>query len=331
MSAASEFVGLLAGQCVVSAVTCQNIRMRPRELTKVVALVNAQAGAPGAQAQIEARITAAFAQHGISTRVEVHPADCLTRRVHELLDDIRCRRVDAIVAGGGDGTIRSIAAVLAETGAPLGILPLGTLNHLAKDIGIPLELDAAVAVIAATHSRAIDVGEVNGSIFVNNSSIGIYPYMVLDRERRRRKSGLKKWMAMLVAAVRTLHHFPIRRLRVCLKDRVEPYRTPCLFIGNNEYRLDAASFGDRIKLDEGVLWLCLAKSVGRLSLIWLAIRSMLGFLKPQDLRTLRIDEVAITTRTSRLMVALDGEVQIMRPPLHYRIRPGALMVYAPPG
>ena len=129
--------------------------MRPRELTKVVALVNAQAGASGVQADIAARITAAFAQHGISTRVEVHPADCLTRRAHELLDDIRCRRVDAIVAGGGDGTIRSIAAVLAGTGTPLGILPLGTLNHLAKNVGVPLELEAAVAVIAATHSEPL--------------------------------------------------------------------------------------------------------------------------------------------------------------------------------
>jgi len=305
--------------------------MRPRELTKVVALVNAQAGASGAQADIAARITAAFAQHGISTRVEVHPADCLTRRAHELLDDIRCRRVDAIVAGGGDGTIRSIAAVLAGTGTPLGILPLGTLNHLAKNVGVPLELDAAVAVIAATHSRAIDVGEVNGSIFLNNSSIGIYPYMVLDRERRRRNSGLEKWITMLMAGVRALRHFPIRRLRVSLKDGVEPYRTPCLFIGNNEYGLDAASFGDRTRLDEGVLWLCIAERIGRLSLIWLAIRSVLGLLNPRELRTLRIEELDITTRTSRLLVALDGEVQIMRPPLHYRSRPGALTVYAPRG
>ena len=106
--------------------------MWPRVLTKVVALVNAQAGASGAQADIVARITAAFAHHDISTLVEVHPADCLTGRARELLDDIKCRRVDAIAAGGGDGTIRSIAAVLAGTGAPLGIPPLGTLNPLAK-------------------------------------------------------------------------------------------------------------------------------------------------------------------------------------------------------
>ena len=305
--------------------------MRPPQLTKVVALVNAAAGVPEAQSHIEARIAAAFARHGIATRIEVHPADRLAERARELLDDIRRRSIDAIVAGGGDGTIRSIAAVFAGTGTPLGILPLGTLNHLAKDIGLPLELDAAVAVIAAAHSRAIDVSEVNGSIFVNNSSIGIYPYMVLDRERRRRKSGLKKWTAMLVAALRTLRHFPIRRLRVCWKDRVEPYRTPCLFVGNNEYRLDAPSFGGRTRLDEGVLWLCIAQPRGRLSLIWLAIRAMLGLLDPRELHALRIEEVDIATRTSRLLVALDGEVQIMRPPLHYRSRPGALIVYAPSG
>jgi diacylglycerol kinase family enzyme len=303
--------------------------MQPTQLTKVVTLVNTQAGASVAQAELVERIEAAFARRGISGHVELLAPDELATRAHQLLDDIRSRKVDAMVAGGGDGTIQTVAAVLVGTGMPLGIVPLGTLNHFAKDLAIPLDLDAAVGVIAAARSRAVDVGEVNGSLFINNSSIGIYPFMVLDRERRRRKTGLQKWAAMVAAVFRTLRHIPIRRLRVCSSGQEEPFRTPCLFVGNNEYGLEPVSLGARLRLDEGVLWLCIAKQTTRLSLIWLALRSLFGLVDPGELRTIRVAEADITSRTSRLLVALDGEVQIMRPPLHFRIKPGALLVYAP--
>ena len=109
------------------------------------------------------------------------------------LQRVKRNEVDVIVAGGGDGTIHTIAAVLAGTGVPLGILPLGTLNHFAKDLGIPMELHDAVDVVAAARGVNVDVGEVNGIVFINNSSIGVYPYMVLDRERLRRRRRLQKW------------------------------------------------------------------------------------------------------------------------------------------
>ena len=303
--------------------------MRQRQLTKVVALVNTQAGAGAVHAGLAERITAAFSRYGISGSVELHAPHDLSARAHQLLTDVRQRQVDAIVAGGGDGSIQSIAAVLAGTGVPLGILPLGTLNHFAKDVGIPLELEAAVRVIALARFRAVDVAQVNDSIFINNSSIGVYPYLVLDRDRRRRKTGIRKWAALVKAALRTLRHIPVRRLRVCLKGQEEPFRTPCLFVGNNEYGLEPVSFGGRTRLDEGALWVCIAKQTTPLSLIWLALRSVFGLVDPGELRILRTEEVDIMTRTSRLLVALDGEVKIMRPPLHFQIKPGALLVYAP--
>ena len=88
--------------------------------------------------------------------------------------------IDAIVVGGGDGSVRTVAGVLADTGVPLGVLPLGTLNHFAKDLGIPLKVEQAAAAIAAGHTRNVDIAEVNGKTFINNSSIGIYPYMQLN-------------------------------------------------------------------------------------------------------------------------------------------------------
>ncbi len=115
---------------------------------------------------------------------------------------------DAIVVGGGDGSIRAVAGVLADSDVPLGVVPLGTLNHFAKDLGIPLPVEDAAATIAAGRTRVVDLAEVNGETFINNSSIGIYPYMVIDRERRRAQHKLAKWMAMVPAFFRMLRHFP---------------------------------------------------------------------------------------------------------------------------
>lgn len=87
-----------------------------------------------------------------------------------------------VVAGGGDGTINAVASVVVGSGTPFGVLPLGTLNHFAKDLNIPLELDAAIANVAQGVPHQVDVGEVNGRIFLNNSSLGLYPDIVRDRE-----------------------------------------------------------------------------------------------------------------------------------------------------
>ena len=118
------------------------------------------------------------------------------------LESAKAGEIDAVVVGGGDGSIRTVAGVLAGSEVPLGILPLGTLNHFAKDLGIPLHLGEAAEVIAKGAQRDVDLAEVNGETFINNSWIGIYPYMVLDRERRRAHHKVAKWMAMVPALFR---------------------------------------------------------------------------------------------------------------------------------
>jgi diacylglycerol kinase family enzyme len=125
-------------------------------------------------------------------------------------------RPDVLVAGGGDGTVSAAAAALADGDVVLGVLPLGTLNHFAKDLGIPLDLDAAAAAIVAGRTARVDVGEVNGRVFVNNSSIGLYPEIVLDRERQRRRLGRGKWPALAWAVWAALrrHGFLSVNLRI---------------------------------------------------------------------------------------------------------------------
>jgi diacylglycerol kinase family enzyme len=299
---------------------------------RVAVILNQAAGAITCRdgKNLAETVTAAFAQHGITAKLAFFSGEELKAGAERLFSRAKNDGIDALVVGGGDGTIATVAGVLADTGFPIGILPLGTFNHFAKDLGIPLEVEQAVEVIAAGGVQSVDLGEVNGETFINNSSIGIYPYLVVDRERLRAERGMSKWRAMVLAALRTLRQFPLRRLRIRAGDVAEPYRSPCVFIGNNEYCLTGRVAGKRQRLDAGQLCVYVAKQQSRLGLIWLALRSLFGFLdQSRDLRAVKVPDVKITSRTSRLLVAMDGEVAILRTPLCYRARPNALQVFAP--
>ena len=301
-------------------------------IKRVVALMNAGAGAFNQKlaADIESELASAFAHHGVTAKVVFVDGEDLRAAAEAALKQAKRGEVDAVVIGGGDGSIRTVADVLAGTTIPLGVLPLGTLNHFAKDLGLPLHADAAAGVIAAGHVRAVDLAEVNGYTFINNSSIGIYPYMVIDRERRRANHKLAKWLAMVPAFFRMLRHFPRRRLRIAAQGFARPYCTPCVFVGNNEYSTELFSLGRRHHLDRGELWFYVVKPRSPLEFFWLVCRLCFGHIEQaRDLDTFRLKEAEIGAKTSRLPVALDGEVRILHTPLKYRSRPRALRVIAP--
>jgi diacylglycerol kinase family enzyme len=299
---------------------------------RVVALMNASAGAFSQTFAEDVRraLASSFAHHGVAAAIRFVEGEELHEAAEAALAQAKRGEIDAIVVGGGDGSIRTVAGVLADTGLPLGVLPLGTLNHFAKDLGIPLRGEEAAAAIAAGHTRVIDLAEVNGETFINNSSIGIYPYMVIDRERRRAAHKLAKWMAMVPAFFRMLHHFPRRRLRISAKGFARPYRTPCLFVGNNEYGMELFTFGRRHRLDAGELWFYVVKPRSPFEFFLMVCRLCFGRMdQARDLDTFHLDEAEVSAKTSRLFVALDGEVRIMHTPLHYRSRPQALRVIVP--
>jgi diacylglycerol kinase family enzyme len=300
---------------------------------RVAVLLNAAAGTAARleNEKLGAELVAAFAQLNILATVTFLPGAELREGADAALRQAKDDGLQAIVAGGGDGTIGTVASVLAGSNVPLGILPLGTLNHFAKDLAIPLDMSQAVAVIAAGNTWSVDLGDVNGRTFINNSSVGIYPLLVLDRERRRALHGLPKWLAMIPATFRALKHFPRRRLRIKAAGSTVPYRSPLLFVGNNEYQLTPRALGKRERLDAGELCFYVARTQSRFGLIWLSLRAIFGRTDQlHDLRIFKVTEGDVTTRASRLPVACDGEVEVMRTPLHYRSRPGALRVFAPP-
>ncbi len=239
-------------------------------------------------------------------------------------------RFGTVVAGGGDGTINAVAGVLVGNPITLGVLPLGTLNHFAKDLGIPGDLDQALQVIIAGHRIAIDVAEVNGKLFLNNSSIGIYPDIVKHRETQQRRFGKSKWIAFFWASVNAARRYPFLDVQLDADDESLVRRTPFVFVGNNAYTIDGFDLGGRKTLRGGKLSLYVAQRTGRLGLLGFAVRALFGRLRQaSDFDALLSDEILIRTRHKRMRVSTDGEVTMVDTPLRYRIRPSALEVIVP--
>ncbi len=240
------------------------------------------------------------------------------------------QEVQIIVAGGGDGTVNAVASELIGTEKMLGVLPLGTLNHFAKDLNIPPDLEAAARNIIEGEATEVDVGEVNDRIFINNSSLGLYPSIVRHREQQQERLGRGKWFAAAWATFEVFRRYPLFSVRLSADGQEFRRRTPFVFIGNNEYQMDAFNLGARSCLDAGQLSLHLTRDIGRMGLVRLAVSALFGRLREaKDFDALCTREVWIETHRKRLRVATDGEVNIMKTPLHYRVQPAALRVIAP--
>ncbi len=272
-------------------------------------------------------IRAAFAGQGAEVAlIAAEPSAC-TREIRRALDS----DADVVVVGGGDGTIHTAANMLLPTGKALGILPLGTLNLLARDLGTPLDLEEAARALAAGALRTIDVAEVNGEIFLNSSVLGFYPSVVQEREEKRRRHRLLKWPAAALAMAKALHRLPLLDVRIDWGEGPRRVRTPVLAVSDNPY--DAGAGGALVRrsvLDSGRLGVYVARHRDAWGLLRLMGRTVLGtWQQDEELETLTATQLVVHSRRRRLKMVNDGEVRQMEPPLHYRIRPKALRVLAP--
>ncbi len=239
------------------------------------------------------------------------------------------RGAKTLVAAGGDGTISAVASTLLDSEAILGVLPMGTLNHFAKDLRIPLDIEDAARVLSNGAVAQLDVGEVNGHVFIKISSLGMYPQMVAWREEYRRQ-GWTKWTALIWAAVTALRRMPFLRLRLTAADTEVARFTPMIFIGNNEYELEGFKAGTRRRVDAGRLFIYAVNASTPTRLIHLSLLALLGRLRQaQDFDSFVVAEAWIETRHRWVKVSLDGEVARLEGPLHYRTRPAALRVIVP--
>ena len=291
---------------------------------RAVTIVNKGGGsfAEGAVARLEEALAAAGVD---SATVVAEGKDCAAFAA----DHVK-RGVQLVIAAGGDGTMSAIAGELAGSGAAMGLLPLGTLNHFARDLGIPADLAEAAKIIAAGKVRQVDIAEANDRAFVNNASVGFYPLMVIDRDAQRQRLGRSKRLAMLVASLRTMTRFHARRLKLSIDGGEARVDTPLLFVGNNHYRLALPSAGQREALDKGELSVMVMRSKSLPGFLAATGRALLGLSRPDDMVRLdSVRELKVDSNRSQLTLAIDGETVALTAPVTFRIRPKALRVIVP--
>ena len=236
---------------------------------------------------------------------------------------------EMLVAAGGDGTVSAVASVAVAYGKRLGVLPMGTFNHFARDLGLPMNLAAAVNLLKSARTASVDLASVNGRSFLNTSSIGLYPRLVLESERYRR-SGFTRGFAITAASISTLREFRPVHLRMATAERTWEGFTPFVFVGNNEYTMERSRIGSRGRLDTGRLWVCTTFESTRVGFLKLAAEAWLGrATRNPDFHALATTELWVDSKRPRLFVSLDGEVEQLQTPLRYGIHHRALEVIVP--
>lgn len=296
----------------------------PQDRYGIAVILNAGSGT-GTSDAVREQVEGLIRASGREVVITVANGDQIGGAVKAALDG----GASVVVAGGGDGTVNAVATELVDGAIPLGILPLGTLNHFARDLGIPLGLEEAIHVVLAGKTKWVDVGEVNDRIFLNNSSLGLYPSIVRLRERRP-AHGVMKWTVALGATVKALRHNQILEVDLKVDGQEMSRATPIVFVGNNEYKMKGFQAGTRESIDRGLLALYVVNTTGRMAQIKLAWRVLLGTAEQAaELDVIRTSGASVRSRRRHLHVSYDGEVAEMRSPIKYQVRPAALPVCVP--
>ena len=235
---------------------------------------------------------------------------------------------DIVVAAGGDGTASGIASAMVGSGKTLAVVPLGTVNSLAKDLSVPLDIEEWVASLASMEKRRVDVGEVNGRIFLHMVVIGLIPSLAAGRELMRGHLGFNAKIGLLRYFLRRLAR--TRRLAVQIDPEGEAARierVQSIAISCNPFEEAAGSILKRETLDAGELTLYTLKHLGTWDIVRLGTEMLLGRWKQDEALSIQtVSAVMIRSRKPRVQVMIDGEIESMPMPLVFRIRPSALQV-----
>jgi diacylglycerol kinase family enzyme len=236
---------------------------------------------------------------------------------------------EVVAAAGGDGTVSTVAAAVARAGNRLAIIPTGTLNHFARDAGIPTGIDEAIEVILRGRERVFDLGVVNGHVFLNNVSLGSYPRMVHERDGLE-QNGRSRPLATTIAVARTWWHLRKLTAELSMDGRPLIRRSPFIVVGNGSYVLSGLSLGSRDEISDGRLSLYVAPSTGRIGALSLPFRALAGRLERYErFETFRAERITATFRHRRIETGIDGEVRVLESPLNFEVQRGALRVLVP--
>lgn len=226
-----------------------------------------------------------------------------------------------VMAVGGDGTLNSVAGLVVSTKSRLLPMPGGTFNHFVRDLGMSVKMEENLAALKQAKTIKIDVAEVNGEVFLNNSNLGLYPFSLIERKKAKKIIG--KWPAAILSAFDQIVSFRRHKLKI----DGETVHSPFVFVGNNIYDTSSSLVPQRSNLSDGLLTTMVASSSSRLALARAIFAVMRGDVSHRDDFVIQQrTELSIYSPKPRLLVSLDGEVKNLDTPLHYRIRPKVLKI-----
>ena len=288
---------------------------------KLAVVVNASGGRASREgAGLRDKLAEAFAAHGAPVEPQLVEGKAIAQTIADL------RSAEVIAIGGGDGTQGSAAGLLSKSGQVMAVLPLGTLNHLSVDLGIPADLGEAAEIAVSGQTQAIDLAQVGDQVFVNNASVGLHTKLVRVRDAQ----ALPKALATIPAAWTVLRGLKVRRLELQIGYTRQCLETPLLFVGNNPYNITGPRLGKRDVLDSARLGVYAVRHKSALALVGFALRALIGRADPARDFVDVSDCAAFTLLGSGAIdVAHDGEVTRMKLPLQFRSLPGALKVKVP--
>ena len=260
---------------------------------------------------------------------EVH--DVEPDAIASTINDVVGEGAERVLVSGGDGTIATAATALMKTPAELAILPGGTLNHFARDLGISTDDDEALELAVEGQTRGVDVGLVNGRVFLNTSSVGAYVRFVRIRERLEKRFGYR--VASAMAALRLLFQWTTYAVELEVEGEPRIYRTPLVFIGVGEREIQVPTLGSRVKDGKRGLHVMVVRGRSRARALSIALaavaRGVDAVAKTPELDAYLVDRCRISLRRPT-RVALDGELESMETTLEYELRRDALHVVCPP-
>ena len=298
----------------------------------LVFIINAASGSAGAAAKRDA-IEAALNAAGRDGELMFAPAAELAAVARAAAAKAKVAR-SAIVAVGGDGTINAVAQAAHAEGCAMGVVPQGTFNYFARTHGLPAEPGAAVQALLQAVPQPVQVGSVNGTVFLVNASLGLYPQLLEDREAYKARFGRSRLVALGSAFATLMREHRQLRLRIEQGGQVRSVRTPTLFVGNNRLQLEQVGLPPAACVEGGSVAAVMLKPIGTLAMLWLLVRGAFGSLgDADDVESFDFQQMLVTParRSGRrgVKVAFDGEIAWMRPPLRFEVAARPLWLLMP--
>lgn len=303
-------------------------------MPRFLVLINPASGA-GAEAAADKRETLARVWGELQQPFEFVPVRSpreLSAAAHAAAQ--RAQLEDAVlVAVGGDGTLTTAAQAAHKAGCVMGAVPQGTFNYFGRVHGLSQDIEHAARALLRARPQPVQVGTINGRVFLVNASLGLYPQLLADREDFLDRFGRSRWLALLASVVTMIRWRHQLAVQIEADGKVRNLRTPTVFVGNNRLQFERLGVGTDVldHIGRGCLAALVIRPIGTMAMLGLLLRGALGTLGDAD----HVDSFAFERLTVRVRglrrtkVAADGELGVMTQPFTFEVCPQPLMLMVP--